>query len=280
MRTWTASVGRTRQEYRPTGEGRWDRQAAQAVTNSGASYRYAMTTTGTLLTDRFDEALTYASAAHRTQLRKGTTIPYVAHLLAVASRVLEEGGDEEESIAALLHDAVEDQGGAARLGDIRARFGDRVASIVAGASDTDEIPKPPWHERKSRYIRHLASPETDLSVVLVSGADKLHNARSMLRDVRRSGPSTWSRFNAGADAQLWYYRSMREVFRRRLPGAMTDELSEVVDGLERAIQGPRLGRRHRTLIAAAAVGALGLFFAVRRRRRSDMGHDPAAVGTG
>lgn len=192
-------------------------------------------TGGPLLTERFDDALAYASAAHRHQVRKSTAIPYVSHLLAVAARVIEEGGDEDEAIAALLHDVVEDQGGKARLADVAARFGERVAAIVAGASDTAQMPKPPWRERKQRYLAHLADPSTSRSVLLVSAADKLHNARSILRDLRTEGPAIWSRFNAGPDDQLWYYRELRDVFGRRLPGVLADELREVVAELEAAI---------------------------------------------
>jgi (p)ppGpp synthase/HD superfamily hydrolase len=189
---------------------------------------------GPLLTERFDEALAYASDAHRDQVRKGTRVPYVSHLLAVAGRVLEEGGDEDEAIAALLHDVVEDQGGAARLADVAARFGSRVAAIVAGTSDTDQSPKPPWRQRKERYLAHLADPSTSRSVLLVSAADKLHNARTIVRDLGADGPSTWARFNAGVDDQLWYYRELREILVRRLPGPLTDELAEVVAQMEEA----------------------------------------------
>jgi GTP pyrophosphokinase len=217
-----------------------------------------------LLTERFDTALGYASAAHRSQLRKGTTIPYVSHLLAVASRVLEAGGDEDEAIAALLHDTVEDQGGPARLADITMRFGQRVADLVAGTSDTDETPKPPWRQRKLAYLEHLAAPTTDRSVLLVSAADKLHNARSVVADVRLSGPATWKRFNAGADEQLWYYRSLRDVFRRRLPGPLTDELSDVVGDLEAVTR----RRRSKRWVVVAMAGAVATAVVLRRSERT------------
>ncbi|MGH8400931.1 MAG: HD domain-containing protein, partial [Gammaproteobacteria bacterium] len=145
-----------------------------------------------MLTDRFNQALSYAEAAHRTQQRKGSGIPYVAHLLAVCALVLEYGGDEDQAIAALLHDAVEDQGGAERLKDIRAKFGDQVADIVAACSDAFTLPKPPWQERKQQYIDALS--KHDPTSWLVSCADKLHNASSILRDYESLGDELWSRF--------------------------------------------------------------------------------------
>src|SRR3954453_20932533 len=142
---------------------------------------------GTILTDRFDRALLYATHVHGGQVRKGTTTPYVAHLLAVAATVLEYGGDEDLAIAALLHDSVEDQGGKARLEDIRNRFGDQVAHVVAACSDSladtgKGERKPAWQERKEAYIAHLDS--ADDAILRVSLADKVHNARAILRDLR------------------------------------------------------------------------------------------------
>ncbi len=140
----------------------------------------------TTLTERFDRALLYAMHVHGGQLRKGTSIRYVAHLLAVAATVLEYGGSEDMAIAALLHDAVEDQGGAPRLNDIRNRFGDRVADIVRSCSDnvvSSGQPKEDWHRRKQRYIKHLGT--VDRETLLVSLSDKVHNARSILRDLRK-----------------------------------------------------------------------------------------------
>ncbi len=179
------------------------------------------------LTRRFDEALVYAAHLHEGTFRKGTSIPYVSHLLAVCARVLEDGGTEDEAIAALLHDAVEDAGGKERLVAIRARFGERVAAIVAGCSDSDRSPKPPWRERKERYIRHLRT-EADASTLRVSLADKLHNARAILRDHRAMGEAIWDRFNAVASEQLWYFESLVAAFRDRGAGPMVDELAEVV----------------------------------------------------
>jgi (p)ppGpp synthase/HD superfamily hydrolase len=183
---------------------------------------------------RFAEALGFAAELHAEQLRKGSRVPYVAHLLAVAALVLEDGGGETEAIAALLHDAVEDQGGQPTLAEIRRRFGAEVASIVEACSDTTEDPKPPWRGRKESYIAHLRSaPEP---VRRVSNADKLHNARSLVADYRNVGEQLWERFNAGRDETLWYYRSLIEVFRETGGGAMTDELDRQIAELERLIR--------------------------------------------
>ena len=181
------------------------------------------------LTERFDDALAWASDLHRAQVRKGTTIPYVSHLLAVTGRVLEDGGDEDEAIAALLHDAVEDQEVA--VADIEARFGPRVAEIVAGCSDTDQHPKPPWRQRKEAYLRRLADPSTAMSVLRVSAADKVHNLRSILRELEAHGDVAWDRFNAGPDEQRWYFRQLDEVIARRFPGPLADELHGLVEQL-------------------------------------------------
>ena len=184
-----------------------------------------------ILGDRFEEALAFAARTHRTQLRKGSGIPYVGHLLGVCSLVIEDGGTEDEAIAALLHDAAEDRGGERMLDEIRTRFGDHVADIVAACSDTFETPKPPWQTRKQTYIDHLEDqPEP---VLRVSLADKLFNARAIFRDYLLVGDPVWTRFKAGRDAQLWYYRELAERFNLLLPGRMAAELSEVVDELDR-----------------------------------------------
>jgi (p)ppGpp synthase/HD superfamily hydrolase len=179
---------------------------------------------------QFEEALTYATQVHAAQRRKGGDVPYVAHLLGVASLVLEDGGGEQEAIAALLHDAVEDQGGPERLTDIRTRFGDDVADIVAGCSDTDEVPKPAWRPRKEEYIARLASARPE--VVRVSLADKVHNDRSLLFDYRLMGDELWTRFNPDAD-HLWYYRTLVIAFRDVSTSPLVDELDRVVSELER-----------------------------------------------
>ena len=184
-----------------------------------------------MLSDRFGEALAYASRLHRHQRRKGTNIPYISHLLAVSAIVLEHGGGEDEAIAALLHDAIEDQGGAATREEIRRRFGDRVTEIVDGCTDAETIPKPPWRERKEAYIAHVAL--ADESVRLVSAADKLHNARSILADYRQIGDALWPRFTGRKDGTLWYYRSLVEAFRPRAHPRLVAELDRVVTEMER-----------------------------------------------
>jgi (p)ppGpp synthase/HD superfamily hydrolase len=179
---------------------------------------------------RFDQALIYATHLHSTQLRKGTSIPYVSHLLGVASLVLEADGDEDQAIAALLHDSQEDQGGPAALAQVRHRFGDRVARIVQGCSDTDQNPKPPWPERKAEYLKRLQEEEPD--ILLVALADKVHNARAVLADLRILGDALWARFNGTKEQELSYYRGLANTFRSRLPGKLADELNRVVIELE------------------------------------------------
>ena len=182
------------------------------------------------LTPRFEDALLYATRLHANQRRKSSNIPYISHLLSVTALVLEAGGDEDQAIAALLHDAVEDQGGLQTLDEIRGRFGERVAGIVAECSDSFITPKPPWRERKERYLEHLkiASPDARL----VSLADKVHNARSILYDLRRTGEATWNRFKGGKVGTLWYYRSVSEVLRPIEPSLLLDELDRLVLELE------------------------------------------------
>jgi (p)ppGpp synthase/HD superfamily hydrolase len=191
----------------------------------------------TSLTDRFDRALLYGTHVHGGQVRKGTSIPYVAHLLAVSATVLEYGGDEDLAIAALLHDSVEDQGGKGRLDDVRNRFGDRVARVVAACSDSlaDRAKgerKADWQKRKEDYIAHLETADDD--VLCVSLADKVHNARAILRDLRKPdvGESVWSRFSQPREKTLWYYRSLADTFRNRLPGQLANELHEIIEVLE------------------------------------------------
>lgn len=183
------------------------------------------------LTRRFEEALVYAAQLHSAQERKVSGVPYVAHLLAVASLVLEHGGTEDEAIAALLHDAIEDQGGAATREEIRRRFGDDVTAIVEGCSDADTVPKPPWRARKEAYLAHL--PTASPSVRMVSAADKLHNCRSILADYRQLGESVWERFKGGRDGTLWYYRSLLDAYRASGSTALVEELARVVEEIER-----------------------------------------------
>lgn len=190
-----------------------------------------------MLSTRFDDALVYAHDAHRRQRRKGTRIPYVSHLLAVAATVLEHGGTEDEAIGALLHDVAEDQGGRERLADVEVRFGSAVAAIVEGCTDAWGEPKPPWRKRKESYVAHLKG--TSPSVALVSAADKLHNARAILRDHRVHGDALWARFNAPRDGLLWYYSALATAFEARGDCPLAGELREVVDRLlAEASRGP------------------------------------------
>jgi (p)ppGpp synthase/HD superfamily hydrolase len=178
------------------------------------------------LTTQFEAALVYATRLHAHQTRKVGQIPYIAHLLSVAALVLEAGGDEDEAIAALLHDAVEDQGGIPTRNQIRQRFGDRVVAIVDGCTEFDTLPKPPWQERKTRYLENLrhASP----AVRRVSLADKLHNARSLLAEWRQKGDTIWTEFTRGKEGTLWFYKSLIQVYRETGSDLMTDELDRVV----------------------------------------------------
>lgn len=187
------------------------------------------------LTENFVDALGYAAELHSRQTRKGGDTPYVGHLLSVAGLVIEAGGTEAQVIAALLHDAAEDQGGEEVLTAIRARFGEDVAGIVAACSDTFETPKPPWRERKEAYLRHLAWGQPDAQ--LVSLADKVDNARAILRDFRQHGDALWERFNVhDPEEHLWYYRSLHQVFQPRLQTWLVDELGRVVGQLEQLVR--------------------------------------------
>jgi (p)ppGpp synthase/HD superfamily hydrolase len=190
---------------------------------------------GRALGPRFEEALLYATRHHARQLRKGTAIPYVAHLLQVAGLVLEAGGDEDLAIAGLLHDAIEDAG-AGEAGRIRAEigslFGASVLEIVEGLTDADTVPKPPWEERKRAYLEHLtkASPE----VLLVSSADKLHNVRAILRDLHVLGETLWERFAGRRNGTLWYYRTLVEVYDAAGGTPLSEEFRTAVNALEAA----------------------------------------------
>ena len=179
-----------------------------------------------ILSSRFDDALAFAVDLHREQPRKGTGVPYVSHLLSVAALVLEHGGTEDQAIAALLHDAVEDQGGRPTADRIRERFGDLVAGIVDGCTDTDVSPKPPWRLRKEAYVARVRNEPAH--VRLVSAADKLHNARTMVTDLRIHGPALWERFNAGRDETLWYLESLVDAFREAGTTPIVEELARTV----------------------------------------------------
>jgi (p)ppGpp synthase/HD superfamily hydrolase len=178
---------------------------------------------------RFLRAFQFAAEKHAGQTRKASSTPYVAHLMGVASLVLEFGGDEDLAIAALLHDVVEDCGGAPMLKEVRRKFGTRVAKIVDGCTDSDIDPKPPWLERKETYIRHLKS--ADAETRLVSAADKLNNVRSILSDYREVGELVWDRFSGGREGTLWYYRALLEEFLRK-PNRLIRELELAVEELE------------------------------------------------
>lgn len=179
---------------------------------------------------RFEKALAFANRKHAGQTRKKTDIPYISHLLSVAGLVLEAGGDEDLAIAALLHDVVEDCGGAPVLKEIRSHFGRRVAHVVEGCTDTDVTPKPPWRKRKKDYIKHLRRSDKDIH--LVSAADKLHNARAILVDYRELGESTWEHFQGKREGTLWYYRALVREFGRKNTNRLTRELKRVVTELE------------------------------------------------
>jgi (p)ppGpp synthase/HD superfamily hydrolase len=168
-----------------------------------------------VLRDRFADAFAHAVQLHALQARKGTAIPYVTHLMSVCSLVLEDGGDEDQAVAALLHDGPEDQGGQPVLDEIRRRFGDEVATLVIGLTDTLETPKPEWRPRKTDYLARLE--DEPISVLRVSLADKLHNLRSMATDAALVGDEVWGRFNADREQQAWYFGALLDVFERRLP---------------------------------------------------------------
>jgi (p)ppGpp synthase/HD superfamily hydrolase len=212
-----------------------------------------------MLGRRFDEAVAYASIVHADHVRKGTgtagpAVPYIAHLLGVAALVLEDGGGEDEAIAALLHDSVEDRGGQPRLDDIRHRFGDRVASIVRAASDAVPVrggEKPEFWTRKCAHLDHLANIEGDLAdpLLRVTMADKLSNLRSTVRDARARGAEFWAVFAHGPASQLWYHRRMIEIFRTRCPrSSMLPELEDLLIQLERLL--PEQERARAVLLRA------------------------------
>jgi (p)ppGpp synthase/HD superfamily hydrolase len=191
-----------------------------------------------MLTEKFTQALTYAHQLHATQIRKGSGIPYISHLLGVASIALEYGANEDEAIAALLHDAIEDQGGAATREEIRRLFGDNITAIVDGCTDADTIPKPPWKQRKEKYLAHISTASP--SVLLVSCADKIYNARSILKDYRIIGDAVWERFKAGKEGTLWYYRALVDAFNKTNKNTqitqLTEELERVVTELETLVK--------------------------------------------
>lgn len=179
---------------------------------------------------RFGEAFYFAAEKHSGQTRKGTGVPYISHLMSVAALVLEAGGDEDQAIAALLHDVVEDCGGEPMLQEVRDRFGDRVAGIVKGCTDAYTIPKPPWKQRKLEYLEVLRDADDDIR--LVSAADKLHNVRTILADYRLEGDSVWNRFSGRRDGTLWYYRAVLNVLLQGTRNRLIGELERAVQELE------------------------------------------------
>ncbi|WP_427163028.1 HD domain-containing protein [Aliinostoc sp. HNIBRCY26] len=194
-----------------------------------------------MLSQRFSQALIYATELHASQVRKGSGVPYIAHLLGVTSIALEYGANEDEAIAALLHDAIEDQGGAATRAEILRRFGENVTNIVDGCTDADTTPKPPWRQRKEAYIAHLATASP--SVLLVSSADKLHNLRSLLQDYRLVGESLWQRFQGGKDGTLWYYRTLIDALRKIQLTAIVEDLTRAMKELEALVEGRGAGEQ-------------------------------------
>ena len=187
------------------------------------------------LSEKFEEALIYAMRAHANQTRKKTGIPFIAHILGVTAIALEYGANETEAIGALLHDTVEDCGGAERLRDIREKFGDDAARIVDGCADTYETPKPPWLERKRAYIDHLKN--SDGSTRLVSVSDKLHNTRAILAELRRHGVVVLERFGGKKDGTVWYYRTLVTAFRQHGDHSdLIEELDRVVSEIENFVR--------------------------------------------
>jgi (p)ppGpp synthase/HD superfamily hydrolase len=179
-----------------------------------------------MLTGRYDEAFRYAHELHGNQKRKGGPIPYISHLMIVSALVLENGGTEDQAIAALLHDAAEDQGGAPTLEVVRDRFGDGVAEIVSDCTDSWPEEKQEWRPRKEAYLAKLpAKPQQSL---LVSLADKTHNAEAILSDYRVLNDGVWERFNGGAVGTRWYYQSLANIFSQVMPGRLSDRLSRAV----------------------------------------------------
>jgi (p)ppGpp synthase/HD superfamily hydrolase len=181
-----------------------------------------------LLTERFDDALRYAHRLHRAQTRKGTSTPYISHLLTVSALILEHGGNEDQAIAGLLHDAAEDQGGEDTLAEIRTTFGNTVAGIVSDCTDAWTEPKPPWRERKETYLTAL--PGKPALTLLVSLADKTHNAEAILFDYCDLGDDLWQRFNGGREGTRWYYNTLAGIFSQVMPGRLSDRLTRAVAG--------------------------------------------------
>jgi (p)ppGpp synthase/HD superfamily hydrolase len=212
--------------------------------NRSASATREKRRNGARLGRRFHRAFLFSARAHARQRKKGTEVPYIAHLMGVSAIVLEAGGDEDMAIAALLHDVVEDCGGKPMLDAVRKYFGKRVAHIVDGCTDAYSYPKPPWKGRKERYLTRLRS--ADAEVRLVSAADKLYNLRSILADYRQIGDAIWDRFAGGGEGTLWYYRALVGEFRRGKPNRITEELERVLGELERCLDDPKPNGNNRS----------------------------------
>ncbi len=200
---------------------------------------------------RLQQAFRYAAAKHEGQTRKATAVPYLSHLMAVASLVLEAGGDEDMAVAALLHDVVEDCGGMPRLREIRRQFGPRVAAIVEGCTDTFVEPKPEWVERKKGYLDEVKHADDETR--LVSASDKLHNVRTILADYRKDGEAIWVRFSGKKEGTLWYYRALSDEYARK-PNRITRELELAVRELECLCGGGVLPRRGRVRAPSPHIG--------------------------
>jgi len=189
--------------------------------------------------ERFDKALTFAARIHRDQVRRGSLVPYVNHLLAVAAIVGEAGGTEDQVIGALLHDAIEDCIG--EIPDIREqiaqRFGEGVLQIVEACTDADTLPKPPWRSRKEVFLAHLQTTPPGAPALLVSLADKLHNADAILRDYRQVGEALWERFNGKREGTLWYYTQLSESFKTLQPGPLAEELASTLRTIRELVAG-------------------------------------------
>lgn len=183
------------------------------------------------LSNRYEQAFCYAAQLHAAQMRKGGGVPYLSHLMSVSALVMEHGGSEDQAIAGFLHDAAEDQGGRTTLEDIRRQFGDTVADIVEACTDSWVEPKPPWRKRKEAYLDKLG--RTNGQALLVVAADKLHNARCVLRDMREVGGELWSKFRGGRDGSLWYYRELADLFAEVGPRHLAAELERTVTEIER-----------------------------------------------
>ncbi|HEY4843899.1 MAG TPA: HD domain-containing protein [Terriglobales bacterium] len=193
---------------------------------------------------RLQRAFRYAAEKHAGQTRKQTAVPYLSHLMAVASLVLEAGGDEDMAIAALLHDVVEDCGGMPRLREVRKLFGRRVAHIVEGCTDSFGEPKAEWIERKKDYLHEVT--HADAETRLVSASDKLHNVRTILADYRQEGAAIWARFSGKKEGTLWYYRALSDEYQRRGANRITRELELAVAELETLVGKSKKARKEKS----------------------------------